>query len=107
MVVGSLFTGVGGFDLGFERAGMSIVWQCEADPKCREVLARHWPGVECFDDVRTLCREPAGRSEDARESERSDSGRAGDEAADVSADAWGGDATGSLSGVDVLCGGFP
>jgi len=48
---GSLFSGVGGIDLGFDRAGMSCVWQVEKSRKCRLVLSRHWPGVPRFDDV--------------------------------------------------------
>jgi DNA (cytosine-5)-methyltransferase 1 len=56
--VGSLFSGIGGFDLGLERAGMRIVWQCEADTFCRRILARHWPTVPCYADVRSL-RQPA------------------------------------------------
>jgi len=51
--VGSLFTGVGGFDLGLERAGHTIAFQCEADAKCREVLRRHWPEVPIYEDVVT------------------------------------------------------
>lgn len=43
--VGSLFSGIGGFDLGFERAGFRIAWQSETDKKCCEVLERHFPGV--------------------------------------------------------------
>lgn len=54
LTVGSLFTGVGGIDLGLERAGMRIAWQCEIDPWCRRVLARHWPGVPCIEDVRDV-----------------------------------------------------
>lgn len=49
--VGSLFSGIGGFDLGFERAGFEIAWQCEIDPHARAVLAKHWPGVRVVDDV--------------------------------------------------------
>lgn len=50
----SLFAGVGGFDLGFEQAGMEPVAQVEIDPKCRELLGRRWPDVEKHDDVRTF-----------------------------------------------------
>ena len=49
----SLFAGVGGFDLGFERAGMECVGQVEIDKHARQVLARHWPNVPQHDDVRT------------------------------------------------------
>lgn len=54
MKVGSLFSGIGGFDLGFERAGFEVAWQCEYDRHARAVLARHWPGVTCYEDVREL-----------------------------------------------------
>jgi DNA (cytosine-5)-methyltransferase 1 len=52
--VGSLFTGIGGFDLGFERAGMEIAWQVEIDEFCNKVLAKHWPNVKRFKDVKTV-----------------------------------------------------
>lgn len=50
--MGSLFAGIGGFDLGFERAGFEIAWQVEIDPYCRKVLERHFPYAQRFSDVR-------------------------------------------------------
>lgn len=54
MNVGSLFSGIGGFDLGFERAGMRVSWQVELDPYCRAVLARRFPDAARFEDVREV-----------------------------------------------------
>jgi DNA (cytosine-5)-methyltransferase 1 len=54
MTFGSLFAGIGGFDLGFERAGMTCAWQVEIDDYARRVLAKHWPNVRRWDDVRTF-----------------------------------------------------
>ena len=51
MNVGSTFSGVGGFDLGFERAGMSVLWQAEIDEWSRRVLRGHWPDAAIYDDV--------------------------------------------------------
>lgn len=45
MKVGSLFAGIGGFDLAFERAGMRVAWQSEVGPFACAVLRKHWPGV--------------------------------------------------------------
>lgn len=50
--VGSLFAGIGGFDLGFERAGFKTVWQVEIDPYCQKVLAKNFPEAERFGDIR-------------------------------------------------------
>jgi DNA (cytosine-5)-methyltransferase 1 len=59
LTVGSLFAGIGGFDLGLERAGMEVRWQVEIDPFCRAVLAKHWPEVKRYEDVRTVHAEAA------------------------------------------------
>ena len=60
MRVLDLFSGIGGFSLGLERAGMETVAFCEISPVCRHLLAYHWPDVPCFDDVTTLTGEQVG-----------------------------------------------
>jgi len=57
MNVLDLFSGIGGFSLGLERAGMRTVAFCEIDPFCRKVLAKNFPGTPIYDDVRTLTAE--------------------------------------------------
>jgi DNA (cytosine-5)-methyltransferase 1 len=54
MRFGELFAGIGGFGLGFERAGMVAAWQVEIDETCCRVLERHWPKVERLHDVRSV-----------------------------------------------------
>lgn len=54
MNVLDLFSGVGGFSLGLNRAGMKTVAFCEIDPFCRKVLKKHWPDVPVYEDVQTM-----------------------------------------------------
>ena len=49
-----LCSGIGGFSLGMERAGMRTIGFCEIDPYCCDVLARHWPDVPIYHDIREL-----------------------------------------------------
>lgn len=51
---GSLYSGIGGIDLGFEWAGIKTIWQCEASPFCRRVLKKHWPEVKRYKDIKKL-----------------------------------------------------
>ena len=94
MNVGSTFSGVGGFDLGFERAGMRVVWQAEIDEWCRRVLRGHWPDAAIYDDVRAVG------------SGAFDEGQRGD-AGSVGAGKAAGGRCESGGAIDLLCGGVP
>jgi DNA (cytosine-5)-methyltransferase 1 len=54
LTVGSLFSGIGGLDLGLERAGMRVIWQSEIDPYACRVLAKHWPEVPNHGDIKRI-----------------------------------------------------
>ena len=54
LTVGSLFSGIGGLDLGLERSGMEVIWQSEIDPYGCRVLKKHWPEVVNHGDIKTI-----------------------------------------------------
>ena len=54
LTVGSLFSGIGGIDLGLERAGMNVIWQSEIDPFACKVLKKHWPEVPNYGDIKEI-----------------------------------------------------
>lgn len=81
LTVGSLFSGIGGIDLGLTRAGMSVQWMVEKDEYARKVLRKHWPETRIYEDVRYI----KGPGHDGHWEECDE----------------------CLSPVDVLAGGFP
>ena len=82
--VGSLFSGMGGIDLGLEQAGMTVLWQVEIDKAANRVLAHHWPNVRRYEDVREAHAHTQNRAVPVE-----------------------GGAEGSLAPVDIICAGFP
>lgn len=56
MKLGSLFSGIGGFELGLERAipGLKTIWQVEQNNFCQKVLGKHWPEAKIYDDVKNI-----------------------------------------------------
>lgn len=54
LTFGSLFSGIGGLDLGLERSGMQCAWQVEIDDYATRVLHKHWPDVPKYRDVRSV-----------------------------------------------------
>ena len=92
MNVLDLFSGIGGFSLGLERARMRTRAFCEIDPYCRAVLRRHWPDVPVYDDVRTLTASCLTTNPKYQRQFRAIGPERG----------WSGDC-----GIDVICGGFP
>lgn len=75
LTCGSLFSGVGGMDIGLAWAGFRHVFLCEIDPFCQAVLRARFPGVHIYDDVRVVG-EPTGRAEvDALLASTDDGGR--------------------------------
>lgn len=54
MTHGSLFSGIGGFDLAAQWMGWTNVFHCEKDPFCQRILRHHFPGSESYDDIKQL-----------------------------------------------------
>ncbi len=54
LTVGSLFSGIGGIDLGLERAGFDVRWQVEIDEYAARVLSKHWPETRRYGNVQHL-----------------------------------------------------
>jgi len=55
LTVGSLFAGIGGFDYGLESTGgFRTAWQVEINPFCNQILAKHWPNVKRYQDVKEI-----------------------------------------------------
>jgi DNA (cytosine-5)-methyltransferase 1 len=50
----SFFSGIGGFELGFENAGFKTVFQCEINEFCNKILHKHWPNVPKFRDIKEV-----------------------------------------------------
>jgi len=61
MKVLDLFSGIGGFSLGLELAGMQTVAFCEKDKYCQKVLNKHWPDVTIFEDIHDVTNESLSR----------------------------------------------
>ncbi len=93
MKFGSLFSGIGGLDLGLERAGMQCQWQVEIDDYATKVLERHWPNVKRWRDIAdfiTDANSPRFENAKREQSMRIASGFSK-----------------SKNSVDLICGGFP
>jgi len=97
----SLFSGAGGFELGFLKAGIETILQVEIDPWCRAILERHWPDCERVHDVREV--DAATLSGRARDVARA--GRGAD--AQRPRHARGRSEPAAVGGVDLVYGGFP
>jgi DNA (cytosine-5)-methyltransferase 1 len=93
LTFGSLFSGIGGLDLGIERAGMQCKWQVEIDDYATKVLEKHWPDVPRWRDIADFIADAAECTDQRRKSQS------------VERQFPKGD--GQSLAVDLICGGFP
>ena len=117
MKVLDLFSGIGGFSLGLERAGMQTVAFCEYDKKAQLVLKKHWPDVPIFNDIKELTNDilahtlsTDGRyrpnAEDSSNKDRSSSSVRGESLQSKDRETCSDDFK-QGSTIDLICGGFP
>ena len=108
MTFGSLFAGIGGLDLGLERAGMECVWQVENDEYATRVLEKHWPDVARYGDVRD-CHgaEACPNVADAESRREAIAERRIAKVGKGRGLSTGGGCATCLQSVDLICGGFP
>lgn len=95
MQFGSLFAGIGGMDLGLERAGMECAFQVEIDEYATKVLERHWPDIRRWRDIRDFIADAEKHGVEGRSRSRKE--RSQRRVSDRS----------SSYEVDLICGGFP
>ena len=107
MNVLDLFSGIGGFSLGLERAGHRTVAFCEIDPYCRAVLAKHWPGVPIYDDVTALTAARLAADGIIRPIPDTAVNGRGQGRPGRSNSSGEGQQQPALQGIDAICGGFP
>ena len=93
-----MFAGIGGLELGLERAGMSVRWQVEIDDYATRVLEKHWPRVRRWRDIKTF---PPNTN--SNELWNEPGGRCGESGADPTKPSGDGEDW----RVDLICGGFP
>lgn len=99
LTVGSLFSGIGGLELGLEwSGGFETKWQVEWNDYATKVLEKHWPNAIRYRDVREVCGQSMAYSECIeRNTGRESVARLSDD--DVKRD--------RLAATDIICGGFP
>src|SRR3990167_2874079 len=103
---GSLFSGIGGFDLGFSRVGIETVFQVECDPYCLKVLEKNWPDVKRYADVRSV-HGVLAHAQHAGLEGYAGHGGAGHEPGRQLAETNRPACSGCLPSVDLISGGFP